>query len=70
MPGLPVRPDFDQPLVPDALVALAGFSAALWAAAAIMAASGLILLLLPHETRARRRTTKPAWEENPELVAP
>ncbi|HUY51882.1 MAG TPA: MFS transporter [Streptosporangiaceae bacterium] len=58
------------PLVLGGIAAAAGITAALWAAAAIMAASALILLLLLHETDPHRRTRKPAWEHNPELVAP
>ncbi len=56
------------PLVLGVVAALAGIDAALWAAAAIMTASGLILLLLLRETDPDRRTTRPRWEQNPELV--
>ncbi len=56
------------PLVLGAIAELAGMAAALWATAAIMGASGLILLLLLRETDPHHRTRKPAWERNPELV--
>jgi MFS family permease len=53
------------------LIALAGgITAAFWTAAALLGASALILLLLLDETDPRRRTTPPAWEQNPDLVAP
>jgi MFS family permease len=58
------------PLVLGAIVTLAGLAAALWADAILIGASGLILLLLLRETDPRRRSRKPAWERNPELVMP
>jgi MFS family permease len=58
------------PLVLGGITAAAGLGAALWATAALMAASGLILLLLLHETDPHRRTGKPAWEQHPAWVAP
>jgi predicted MFS family arabinose efflux permease len=57
------------PLVLGVVAALAGIAAALWVAAAIMGASGLLLLLLLHETDPNRRKRRPAWEHNPKLVA-
>ncbi|MHB1431667.1 MAG: MFS transporter, partial [Streptosporangiaceae bacterium] len=58
------------PLVLGAIAELAGITAALWAAAAIMAVSGTILLVLLRETDPRRRTSKPAWEHSPGLAGP
>ncbi len=56
------------PLILGTVAAVAGITVALWAAAAIMSASGLILLLLLPETGPHRRTRKPAWEHNPTLI--
>jgi MFS family permease len=58
------------PLILGIIATLASLRAALWADAAFMGASGLILLLLLHETDPHRRTREPAWERNPELVMP
>jgi MFS family permease len=57
-------------LVLGAIATLAGLAAALWTDAIFMGASGLILLLLLHETDPHRRTWTPAWERNPGLVTP
>ena len=58
------------PLVLGAVAMAAGMTTALWTAAAIMGVSGLILLLLLHETEPSRRTREPAWEHEPELAGP
>ncbi len=57
------------PLVLGGIATVAGLGAALWATAALMAASGLALLLLLHETDPKRRSGKPAWEQDPGLLA-
>jgi MFS family permease len=58
------------PLILGAIATLAGLTAALWADVIFMGASGLVLLLLLHETDPRSRTREPAWERNPGLVTP
>ncbi|MHB1712239.1 MAG: MFS transporter [Acidimicrobiales bacterium] len=57
------------PLVLGGFAILGGITAAFWAAAALMGASGLVLLFLFHETEPARRTRAPAWENHPEWVA-
>jgi MFS family permease len=58
------------PLVLGGIAVVGGITAAFWAAAALMGASGFALLLLFHETEPSRRTRSPAWEDHPEWVAP
>ncbi len=58
------------PLILGIVATLAGLTAALWTCSALMAASGLILLLLLHETNPQRRTRKPAWQRDPHLLQP
>jgi MFS family permease len=58
------------PLVFGLIALIGGITAAFWTAAALLGASALILLLLLDETDPSRRTTTPAWEQNPDLVAP
>jgi MFS family permease len=57
------------PLVLGGIAALGGLTAAFWAAAALMGASGLVLTLWFNETEPGRRTKAPAWEDHPEWVA-
>jgi MFS family permease len=45
-----------------------GLLASFWFAAALMAASGLIVALLMYETLSTRRTVHPAWEQDARLV--
>jgi MFS family permease len=54
------------PLVLGGIAALAGISAALWAGAALLGASTLVLLALLRETEPHRRTTPPPWQNHPE----
>lgn len=58
------------PLVFGAVSALGSITTAIWAGAALLGASGLVLLMLLYETHPERRTRPPAWEEHPEWVAP
>ncbi len=58
------------PLVLGTVATVAGLPAALWTCAVLMAISGLILLLLLHETDPHRRTREPAWQRNPNLLQP
>jgi len=57
------------PLFLGGVASLGGLSAAFWAAAALLAASGTIMLFMFHETDPKRRTRAPAWERHPEWVA-
>jgi len=56
------------PLVLGGLAAVAGLSAAFWAAAILLAGSGVLLALMLEETDPRRRQVAPAWRRRPELL--
>ncbi|MHB1931210.1 MAG: MFS transporter, partial [Acidimicrobiales bacterium] len=58
------------PLVLGGIAATAGITAAIWAGAALLGASGLTLLVLLRETDPHRRRSNPAWQSHPEWVAP
>lgn len=58
------------PLVFGGIAAMGGITAAFWAAAGLLGASGVLLLLLLDETHPDRRTRVPTWEHHPELVTP
>ncbi len=57
------------PLFLGAAAVVGGISAALWVAAGLVGASGVVLLLLLDETEPSRRTRVPPWERHPEWVA-
>ena len=50
------------------LLALAGIRAAFWLAAALLAISGLLSLILLKETLPRRRRGAPVWQRHPDLA--
>jgi MFS family permease len=54
------------PLVFGLVAELAGINAAFWIAAGLLAASGLVLLVLLRGTDPRRRSQPPDWEKLPE----
>ncbi|MHB1535231.1 MAG: MFS transporter [Acidimicrobiales bacterium] len=57
------------PLVLGGVATLAGLTAAFWTTAALLAASGVVLVALLHETQPGRRSREPAWEAHPDWVA-
>jgi MFS family permease len=58
------------PLVLGGIATTAGLSAAIWAAAGLIGASGLFLVLFLDETGPSRRTRRPAFEAHPEWIRP
>lgn len=58
------------PLVLGGIAALAGIAAAIWAAVALVAISGVVLVALLDETDPRRRHGPPRWRVHPEWVGP
>lgn len=58
------------PLVLGGVAAVAGITAALWAAAALTGLSALVVLLILSETEPAHRGARPGWESHPEWVAP
>jgi MFS family permease len=58
------------PLVLGAIGVTGGVTAAIWAGAAFVGASGGLLLVLLGETDPKRRRRLPTWKDHPEWVAP
>ncbi len=58
------------PLVLGVIAVIGGITAAIWAGVALVAVSGLLLLVLLRETDPKRRRQPPAWKDHPEWVAP
>ena len=58
------------PLVLGLIAVLGGITAALWAGAALVTFSGLVLSVLLKETDPKRRRRPPTWQEHPRLVTP
>ncbi len=55
------------PLLFGAIATLTSLTTTFWTAAALMTASGILLLILFDETEPHRRANPPAWEQNPSL---
>ncbi len=58
------------PLVLGLIAVLGGITAALWAGAALVTFSGLVLSVLLKETDPKRRRCPPAWQEHSSWVTP
>jgi len=58
------------PLVLGGIATVGGITAAIWAGVALVAASGILLLVWLRETDPKRRRRPPAWRDHPEWVAP
>ena len=58
------------PLVLGGIAVVGGITAAIWAGVVLLGCSGLLLLVLLHETDPKRRRRPPAWKDHPEWVAP
>lgn len=56
------------PIFLGGVAAAWGMSAAMWTGAAIVFASGVVLLFLLHETSPRHALCPPAWQARPELL--
>jgi MFS family permease len=58
------------PLVLGGIALIGGITAAIWAGVILLAASGVVLLVLLDETDPHRRQGVPAWQVHPEWVTP
>jgi len=58
------------PLVLGGIATVGGITAAIWAGVALVAASGILLVVWLRETDPKRRRRPPAWRDHPEWVAP